>query len=102
VFVHGLNGGAISTWKSKSENVLWPKDLLPKDFPAARIYSFGYKVNAWADSQPPVFDAIAQDLLSSLAAARSDEATRNRPIVFIAHSLGGLLVKAVSTIFSSS
>jgi hypothetical protein len=24
------------------DNIFWPRDLLPKDFPDARIYTFGY------------------------------------------------------------
>ena len=40
VFVHGLRGDRIKTWDL--DGVLWPRDLLPKDLPNARIMSYGY------------------------------------------------------------
>ena len=42
VFVHGLTGNRESTWTHKTNKVFWPKDLLPKDLPKARIITFGY------------------------------------------------------------
>lgn len=42
VFVHGLTGNRESTWTHKTGKVFWPKDLLPKDLPKARIITFGY------------------------------------------------------------
>ena len=40
VFVHGLRGDRIKTWDV--DGVLWPRDLLPKDLPNARIMSYSY------------------------------------------------------------
>lgn len=42
VFVHGLTGNRESTWTDKTAKVFWPKDLLAKDLPKARIITFGY------------------------------------------------------------
>ncbi|KAF2872260.1 hypothetical protein BDV95DRAFT_379284 [Massariosphaeria phaeospora] len=41
VAIHGLNGNAYTTWKSKN-GILWLRDLLPQDLPGARIYTYGY------------------------------------------------------------
>lgn len=30
------------TARSRSDKIFWPRDLLPKDFPSARIFTFGY------------------------------------------------------------
>ena len=35
VFIHGLRGRSHGTWTKNG--VLWPRDLLAKDFPKARI-----------------------------------------------------------------
>jgi hypothetical protein len=48
--VHGLTGGFSSTWTDKKTNTLWPKTLLSKDIPNARILALGYDadvVNFW-------------------------------------------------------
>ena len=47
VFVHGLGGDRVQTWTvgEEREGVFWPRDLLPKDFPTARILSFGYNAD---------------------------------------------------------
>ncbi|RAO73451.1 uncharacterized protein BHQ10_009463 [Talaromyces amestolkiae] len=42
IFVHGLTGNRESTWTEKTAKVFWPKDLLAKDLPKARIITFGY------------------------------------------------------------
>ncbi|KAI1666519.1 hypothetical protein Ptr902_02766 [Pyrenophora tritici-repentis] len=41
VFVHGLNGHRVNTWTGQYD-VFWPKDLLSKDLPSARIFTWGY------------------------------------------------------------
>ena len=48
VFVHGLTGGRESTWTEKKTGTFWPKDLLPKDIPEARIFTFGYDTDIGA------------------------------------------------------
>lgn len=44
VFVHGLNGDPKLTWTSKSTNVFWPKDLLPRFIEDLniRVLVYGY------------------------------------------------------------
>ena len=42
VFVHGLGGSRYGTWKKNG--VLWPKSLLSKDFPRARILTVRFFV----------------------------------------------------------
>ncbi len=40
VFVHGLTGNGLTTWE-KADTV-WPRDLLPKVVPAARVITSNY------------------------------------------------------------
>jgi hypothetical protein len=49
VAIHGLNGHREKTWTA-SNNILWLRDLLPKDIPNARIFSWGYDANTHSTS----------------------------------------------------
>lgn len=47
VAVHGLGGDFYTTWawpgdKSRKQDVFWLSQLLPRDLPGARVFSFGY------------------------------------------------------------
>ncbi|KAH0404082.1 hypothetical protein KCU89_g1487, partial [Aureobasidium melanogenum] len=96
VFVHGLRGHRINTWSSnnKNNNVCWPKDLLSEDIKDARILTFGYDAQVAGflseTSQASIF-AHAEKLLDNLKNAR--RGVESRPIIFIGHSLGGIIIK---------
>ncbi|KAF5682018.1 hypothetical protein FCIRC_5230 [Fusarium circinatum] len=82
--------------------VFWPVDLLSKDFPDARILLFGYdskitKYSAGAVSENSVF-SHAKDLLFALALERP----LHRPLICVAHSLGGIIFKEMLSRSSSS
>ncbi|KAG9518626.1 hypothetical protein KCU93_g8357, partial [Aureobasidium melanogenum] len=92
VFVHGLRGHRINTWSSN--NTCWPRDLLPEDIKDARILTFGYDAQVAGffskASQASIF-AHAEKLLDNLKNCRRNFETR--PIIFIGHSLGGIIIK---------
>jgi hypothetical protein len=71
----------------------WPTDLLPAHCPQVRIMVWGYDSMVTrgpreAANKSGIF-AQGQNLLYSL----SRERTQRKPIIFVAHSLGGILVK---------
>lgn len=92
VFVHGLGGDSIKTWSATDDpQDFWPA-WLAHDFPNINVWSAGYDSGLLAN----VFTG-AGGSLSDRATTLLDLALSNsvgtRPVVFIAHSLGGLIVK---------
>ena len=105
VFVHGLNGDPCQTWTSEKSSVFWPAELLPRvvEEEKARILSYGYDANVTSFTDGVSRDKIhnhAEHLVASLCANRRLRKATERPIIFIAHSLGGIVVKR-AIIYSS-
>ncbi|KAE8366417.1 Alpha/Beta hydrolase protein [Aspergillus caelatus] len=99
VFVHGLTGDRDATWTARDATEPWPKTLLPSILPTARILTFGYDADVadWKGlvSQSRV-NNHAWNLLAALSAYREDDANE-RPIIFVCHSLGGLVCEDALT-----
>ncbi|KAH6641323.1 hypothetical protein F5144DRAFT_454816, partial [Chaetomium tenue] len=95
VFVHGLNGHYIHTWEESS--VCWPRDLLPSRIKNVRVLSFSYDADIYNSASVGRIRDHGLNLLTHLIAKRPQTGREKftRPIVFVAHSLGGLLVKEV-------
>jgi protein SERAC1 len=95
--VHGLTGDATSTWQAKDATQPWPERKLAADLPEARIMTYGYDADivhfATRASQNTVMEH-SKNLLIRLINIR-DQSSENRPLMFIAHSLGGLVCEKV-------
>ncbi|XP_050805556.1 protein SERAC1 isoform X1 [Gopherus flavomarginatus] len=111
LFIHGLLGAAFKTWRQQDINQpldakafegeevyseCWPKTWLASDCPSLRIVSVEYDTHLsdWK-TKCPIEDhrkSIAyrsNELLNKLRAA----GVGDRPLVWVSHSMGGLLVK---------
>ncbi|KAH7022316.1 hypothetical protein EDB80DRAFT_5992 [Ilyonectria destructans] len=93
VFVHGLGGNLRTTWKVDGTTEPWfnKPEFLGRLEDSVRVLSFGYNANRFGDVANTRIIHHANDLLRNLVLKRLDNP--NRPIIFIAHSLGGLVVK---------
>ncbi|RYP06025.1 hypothetical protein DL765_009639 [Monosporascus sp. GIB2] len=94
-FVHGLTGNRDSTWTADRQFEPWPKTLLPPRLPRARLLTYGYDayvVRKSATSANRLVDHAA-NLLTDLTNERASHNASSRRLVFVAHSLGGLVCK---------
>ncbi|KAL8283013.1 hypothetical protein RB600_006154 [Gaeumannomyces tritici] len=79
------------------EEVYWPAELAPQTIPDSRIFTYGYDTNIryWSRgliSGKTVYDH-AWDMLCRVEEHRRGTGEASRPLLFIAHSLGGIIVK---------
>ncbi|OAE25735.1 hypothetical protein AXG93_4368s1950 [Marchantia polymorpha subsp. ruderalis] len=109
VFVHGLRGGPYKTWRVSENKVssttplvekiddeagkqgtCWPQEWLADDLPRSRLLTIKYKTNLseWSGATLPLQEVSSMLLDKLLAAGVGD-----RPLVFVTHSMGGLVVK---------
>ncbi|KAI9683287.1 MAG: hypothetical protein M1822_006152 [Bathelium mastoideum] len=89
----GIGGHAFGSFKARGSPFMWLRDELPKDLPGCRVMIWGYesKISGSNDSQN--LSDIASKLRFDLL--QLEEAVRSKRFIFIAHSLGGLVLKTL-------
>ncbi|KAH9204746.1 hypothetical protein DL95DRAFT_376793 [Leptodontidium sp. 2 PMI_412] len=102
IAITGLGGNAYTSFKEPGGPHMWLQDALPIDLQKSvnglvkpnseRILTYGYNTQLENNQSFQVIDDLARQLRGSLRAIREGDLCK-RPIVFIGHSLGGLVVK---------
>ena len=121
VFVHGLWGGVFFTWRQKEKDgfdsgspdggplsYCWPRDWLLDDGTFrdhVRLIGcdFDSYLSQWGNDCPTQnfkrnLDERAEDMLSGLLKA----GVGSRPVIFVGHSMGGLIIKKMLLLAQSS
>ncbi|KAJ4127453.1 hypothetical protein NW754_007781 [Fusarium falciforme] len=95
IAVPGLGSHALGSWKSPNSDDVWLRDFLPKDVPNIRVLLYGYDTVLPGDLSKQSIENLGGALLEHIITFRTKDRTSHRPITFISHSLGGLLIKVV-------
>ncbi|QYS99511.1 hypothetical protein H0G86_006637 [Trichoderma simmonsii] len=102
IAITGLDGHAYGSWRAKGNlGRMWLRHFLSKDLPYCRTMTYGYNSKLSARGIDTIMD-YSRGLMEALKKIRNTEELRQRPLFFIAHSFGGIilahcLVKAVQT-----
>ncbi|KAI0455706.1 hypothetical protein F5B21DRAFT_470367 [Xylaria acuta] len=101
IFVHGLGGHSRKTWsKDHDPSFFWPGLWLPSetDIESTRIFTFGYNAD-WRSATKSISNItdFAKELLFEMRFGKDgsgeDMNLGLKPIIFVVHSMGGLVVK---------
>lgn len=98
IAVHGLNWRGkkdalhvLDTWRAPAGH-LWLREDLPTRIPRSRIFIYEYNScllrgkerDGWVDKASEFLEAVRME---------RDDVDLQRPIIFLGHSMGGLLIK---------
>jgi hypothetical protein len=100
VAVTGLAGHALGSFRSADGMSVWLRDFAPEDIPRARFITYGYDTAVVASNSNQGIRELAHMLLDRLAIFRQHTQTQQRPLLFVCHSLGGVVLKEALVISS--
>lgn len=94
VAVHGIGANPDTAWVTNNVNWLKNEEMLPKAIPNTRTLQLGYESH-WFGNEAiqQRLPLVADQLLHGLLDLRTE--CMHRPIVFIGHCFGGLVIEKV-------
>ena len=97
----GFGCHPFESWKHRTSGYMWLRDGLPRDIPQARILTYGYDMKlAQTEDHSPLNSITLRfcDLLRNMLISSAQ--TPRRPLLFVAHSLGGVVLKCAFSIMA--
>ncbi|KAK4223806.1 hypothetical protein QBC38DRAFT_548154 [Podospora fimiseda] len=91
IAIPGIGGHALGSFKERSGSYMWLRDILPLYCSTARIMTFGYDSKIPDSTSFQWIESIAARLRITVDEILSDQ--NRKPLVFIAHSFGGIVWK---------
>ncbi|KAF8252096.1 hypothetical protein K440DRAFT_521688, partial [Wilcoxina mikolae CBS 423.85] len=92
IAVTGLAGHAYGSWRHRQYRAMWLKDFPPKDIQQnVRIMTYGYNTKLDGGNGNYSIRKHTQHFIRQLIDSRPLQQMK-RPIIFIGHSLGGILI----------
>lgn len=95
IAVHGINGSAFKTWTHEN-GTMWLKDLLPKQLPGWRVYTFGYPAEAAFTRADGGINEFASTLLAEIKLTRDSKV--NIPLSYLAPRAGNKISSRICRI----
>lgn len=94
-FIHGLAGDREKTWTARGQSTSWPEALLPTKLNNSRILTYGYDAYVVRKGTAGLNRLVdyATNFLRDLTTDRELNDASSRPLIFVAHDLGGLVCK---------
>ncbi|KAJ5366097.1 hypothetical protein N7541_000038 [Penicillium brevicompactum] len=102
IAITGLDGHAYGSWQGRGNlGRMWLRDFLSKDLPQCRTMIYGYNSKLSSHGVDTILD-YGRELMEEMKQIRNTKELQQRPLIFIAHSFGGIilahcLVKAIQT-----
>ncbi|GAW20598.1 hypothetical protein ANO14919_101060 [Xylariales sp. No.14919] len=93
IAIHGINGHWKTTWEDEETGTNWLQHSIPKHLKTARVMAFSYNSAVQFSKSVSSVANFAEQLLESLMAQRVSGVEQYRPMLFICHSLGGIVFK---------
>ncbi|PVH71306.1 hypothetical protein DL98DRAFT_397381, partial [Cadophora sp. DSE1049] len=93
IAISGLGGHAYGSFKERGSEHMWLSDSLPKHLTLARVIIYGYESGLANSTGFQNLDDLGNALQKALQILHGRSDLERKPIIFIAHSLGGLIVK---------
>ncbi|KAI5820655.1 hypothetical protein BZA77DRAFT_226720, partial [Pyronema omphalodes] len=92
VAVNGLNGHAWGSWRGREKaGRMWLRDYLREDLPQVRTMTYGYNSNLQAHNVDTIMD-YGLGFLEEIRKVRKTEDEKERPLILMGHSFGGILI----------
>ncbi|KAF8244089.1 hypothetical protein K440DRAFT_559851, partial [Wilcoxina mikolae CBS 423.85] len=92
IAITGLGGHAFGSWRNRKTRAMWLHEFLPQQLENIRIMTYGYD-SSLKDPNGANLTDYRRGFIEQLENARVN--CPKRPLIFIGHSLGGILVLQV-------